>query len=222
MFSNSKKLAQQTAQRLIAGHFTLTTWWALRHAGVFDAMLKLESEKNEGLVPLVHAARTNMAPEVLQALVDYLVNTAMLTRRAEQVFLTPEAKSLLEHEDPVLELVHAYAPVLASAEHLLARLKPVGNGASIHRKTDAFLDAQARRYAAEVFPAVLAMLKSNNCSHLLDLACGAGDLLIHLARNSKNIVGVGIGTDSAAVRRANRAISGGGANGNGNGNGNSG
>ncbi|MCL2646492.1 MAG: hypothetical protein FWD61_05730 [Phycisphaerales bacterium] len=206
MFSRSKKLAQQTAHRLIAGHFTLTAWWTLRHAGVFEAMLQLESEKKEGMVPLVHAARTNMASDVLEALVNYLVTIGMLTRKGEQVRLTPEAKSLLKYEDPVLELVHAYAPLLASAEHLLARLKALDNGSSVQRKTEAFIDAQAKRYATEVFPAVLTMLGKNNSAHLLDLACGAGDLLMHIAKNSRNSVGVGIGSSSSAVRRANRAI----------------
>jgi len=205
MFSRSKKLAQQTAKQLIAGHFTLIAWWTLRHAGVFDAMLKLESEKKgggEGMVPLVHAARANMAPEVLEALVDYLVNSGMLVRKGEQVRLTPEAKSLLKHEDPVLELVCAYAPILASAEHLLARL--TNTGFSAHRKTDAFIDAQAKRYAVEVFPATLAMLKSHNCTHLLDLTCEGGDLLMYAAKHSRNIVGVGIGEGD--IRRTNRAI----------------
>ncbi|MCL2640627.1 MAG: hypothetical protein FWD53_07275 [Phycisphaerales bacterium] len=202
MFSRSKKLAQQTAKQLIAGHFTLTAWWALRHAGVFDAMLKLESEKKEGMIPLVHAARANMAPDVLEALIDYLVTTGMLAHKGGQVRLTPEAKSLLKHENPVLELVCAYSPILASAEHLLARLKTGNTGSS--RKTDAFLDAQAKRYTPEVFPAVLATLKAHSCTHLLDLTAGTGDLLMYAAKNSRNIVGVGIGEGD--IRRTNRAI----------------
>jgi SAM-dependent methyltransferase len=215
VFANSKKLAQQTAQRVVAGHFTLTAWWALKHAGVFDAMLKLEAEKKDGegdaLVPLVHAARTSMAPEVLKALLEYLASAGLVNFNGDQARLTPEGKALLEHEDPVLELVHAYEPILDSAEHLLARLKTVGGGAvnsPVHRKSDAFTDSQARRYAPEVFPAVLSVLVKQGCTHLLDLACGAGDLLMHLAKNTRNIVGVGIGTDGGAVRRANRTIAG--------------
>jgi SAM-dependent methyltransferase len=92
------------------------------------------------------------------------------------------------------------------AEHLLARLKTAGGGAPVHKKSDALTESQAKRHAVEVFPAVLAMLAKHGCTHVLDLSCGAGDLLMHLAQHTKNIVGVGIGMDGPAVRRANQAI----------------
>src|SRR4029078_1515845 len=120
-----------------------------------------------------------------------------------------DAKALLEHEDGVLELVHAYQPILDMAEHMLARLKTAGMGGGavhVHRKSDALSAAQAKRYTAEVFPAVLAILQKHKLANVLDLSCGAGDLLMHLAANTKNIVGVGIGSDGQAVRRANQAI----------------
>jgi SAM-dependent methyltransferase len=50
------------------------------------------------------------------------------------------------------------------------------------------------------------MMTKKSFGHVLDLACGAGDLLMYLAGNTKNIVGVGIGMDGPAVRRANQAI----------------
>jgi len=191
---------------MISGHFTLVTWWALKHAGVFDAMLKLEAESGEGLHPLVHAARTNMAPEVLDALLDYLASAGFVESKDGMARLTADAKALIEHEDGVLELVHAYQPILDMAEHMLARLKMAGNGLPAHRKSDTLTDSQARRYEVEVFPAVLTLLARHRLDHVLDLACGAGDLLMHLASSTKNIVGVGIGSDGPCVRRANKAI----------------
>jgi hypothetical protein len=205
-FANTKKSAQQTAQHMIAGHFTLIAWWTLKHAGVFDAMLKLETDSNEGLHPLVHAARTNMAPDILDALLDYLASTNLVTLKDGYAHLTPDAKALLDHEDGVLELVHAYQPILDMAEHMLARLKTASSGTPVHRKSDALSEAQAKRYTAEVFPAILALLQKHKLANILDLSCAAGDLLIHLAANTKNIVGVGIGSDGQAVRRANQSI----------------
>lgn len=83
VFTTSRKTAQQTAQRLIAGHFTLIAWWTLRHAGVFDAVLKQEQADGEGLNPLVFATRTNMAPDVLQAFIDYLTTAGLLTMKGD-------------------------------------------------------------------------------------------------------------------------------------------
>ncbi len=123
MFSTPRKIAQQTAQQLIAGHFALVAWWTLRHAGVFDAIAKQEAETREGLNVLVFATRTNMAPEVLSALLNYLAKAGLVTLKDGHALLTAEGKGLLEHEDGVLELIRAYQPVLEMSEHLLAKLK---------------------------------------------------------------------------------------------------
>ena len=50
------------------------------------------------------------------------------------------------------------------------------------------------------------MLTSHKLEHILDLNCGAGDLLIYLATRLRQIVGVGIGADGFLVRRGNQAI----------------
>lgn len=233
MFTISRKSSQQTAHRLISGHVTLIAWWALRHAGVFDAILKHEADTGEGLNPLVFATRTNMAHDVLGALIDYLVAADLLSLRNDQVRLTPDGRALLDAEDGVLELLRAYQPVLAMSEHLLAKLKSYGpplsppansrpsNGnaspanaaagggglGSVTRKNEYLLESQSRRYAPEVFPAVAHLIAKHKFSHLLDIACGTGELLIHLARQRKKLVGVGIGADPLMVRRANAAIS---------------
>jgi 2-polyprenyl-3-methyl-5-hydroxy-6-metoxy-1,4-benzoquinol methylase len=216
VFSSSRKSAQQTAQRLLSGHVTLIAWWALRHAGVFEAMAKQEG----GLDPLVHATRTNMAPEVLRALLDYLASSGLATFKGEQVSLTAEGKALLEHEDGVLELIRAYQPVLEMSEHLLAKLKTYGPPGSIggsgagggagvggvYRKSEYLQESQTKRFAAEVYPAVQEVVAEHRLAHLLDVACGGGDLMLYLAKKMKNIVGVGIGADAPSVRRANAAI----------------
>jgi predicted transcriptional regulator len=207
MFSNSRKLAQHTAQRLIAGHTTLLVWWALKHAGVFDGMQKLaaDSAGSEGLDPLVYATRANMAPDVLKALLDYLATTGLLTYTNQQAALTPEGAALLEHEDSLLELLRSYEPVLDLVEHLLARLKTPA-AASTLRKTESVAHAQSQRYAAEVYPAVAALLDKHNRRHVLDLTCGSADLLLHLAQQIPMLVGVGLGADGFLVRRGNDAI----------------
>jgi SAM-dependent methyltransferase len=148
-----------------------------------------------------------MAPEVLDALLDYLAAAGLVAVKDGQARLTADAKALLENEDGVLELIHAYQPILDMAEHMLARLKATAGGSLALKKSDALTDSQAKRYAAELFPSVLAMLVKHRIGHVLDLSCGAGDLLMHLAKNTRTIVGVGIGMDGAAVRRANHAIS---------------
>jgi predicted transcriptional regulator/SAM-dependent methyltransferase len=214
VFTTSRKAAQQTARRLISGHVSLIAWWTLRHAGVFDAILKQEAEDGEGLNPLVFATRTNMSYEVLAAMIDYLVSAGLMTLKGDQVRLTPEGRALLEGEDGVLELLRAYQPVLNMSEHLLAKLKsygPAANGGGaagggVTRKNENLLESQSKRYAAEVFPAVEDLVARHRCSHLLDVACGTGDLLIYLAQQLKKIVGVGIGADPLMVRRANSVI----------------
>jgi hypothetical protein len=219
VFTTPRKAAQQTAQRLISGHVTLIAWWTLRHAGVFDAILKQEGEDGEGLNPLVFATRTNMAHEVLAALIEYLASAGLLALKGDQVRLTAEGRALLDSEDGVLELLRAYQPVLTMSEHLLAKLKSYGpgggaagspaagaGGGGVSRKNEYLLESQSKRYLPEVFPAVEDLIAKHKYSHLLDVACGTGELLIFLARQLKKVVGVGIGADPMMVRRANTAI----------------
>jgi hypothetical protein len=212
MFSLARKQAQLTARSLLAGHCALIAWWTLRRAGVLDAMAQLE-EKHLGLDPQTHAARTNMAPDVLEALLEYLSHAGLVVLKKNGLHLTADALALREHEDGILELMRAYQVVLEASEHLLAKLKSYapaaggGNGGgAVFRKSEFLLDSQAKRYAAEVYPAVADLVAEAKLTHLLDITCGSGDLLVHIARQNKRMVGVGMGLDPAAVRRANDAI----------------
>ena len=220
MFSMARKQAQQLARQYLAGHCTLIAWWTLRHAGVFDAMLKAQEDKREGLDPLVYATRTNMSQEVLGALLDYLVAAGLIVFKKDGLHFTSDGKALYDHEDAMLEIVRAYQPLLDMAEHLLARLKtytPAGlngggqaaagaAGGGVMRKSEYLVEAQAKRFADEVFPAIVDLVAKYKLTHLLDITCGTGDLLVQVARAHKAVVGVGIGGDGLTVRRANAAI----------------
>ena len=129
----------------------------------------------------------------------------LLEVTGDRAQLTAEGRALLEHEDSLLEMVRSYQPVLGAVEHMLAKLKIPG-GAAVRRKTETLVDAQAKRHAAELFPAIRSLVAQNNLGHVLDLNCGAGDLLVHLATQVKNVVGVGICADGTLSRRANGAI----------------
>jgi SAM-dependent methyltransferase len=221
MFSMARKQAQQLARQYLAGHCTLIAWWTLRHAGIFDAMLKAQTEKHEGLDPLVYATRANMSPDVLGALLDYLATAGLVVFKKDGLHFTSDGKALYEHEDSMLEIVRAYQPLLEMAEHLLARLKTYtpaglnGNSASaaaaggvggVMRKTEYLVDAQAKRFAEDLYPALVGLVAKHKLTHLLDITCGTGDLLIQAARAHKAVVGVGIGGDGLTARRANAAI----------------
>jgi SAM-dependent methyltransferase len=204
VFSIPRKQAQQLARQFLAGHCSLMAWWTLRHAGVLDAMLKLETEKKESLDPLVYATRTNMSPEILAALLEYLVTAGVVVKKKDGMRLSADGHALLDHEDGVLELARAYQPMLDMAEHMLAKLKSYGGG--VIKKSEYLVNSQAKRYAAEVVPAVTGQLIKHKLWQLLDLTCGSGDLLVDAAQNAKRVVGVGIGSDGLTVRRANDAI----------------
>ncbi len=211
MFSSTRKQAQQIAKQFLTGHCGLVAWWTLRHAGVIDAIAAATNE-GKGVDAREYATGTNMSPEVLEALLDYLAQAGLVVMKKDGARLTADGEALREHEDGVLELMRAYQPVLDMAEHLLARLKsygPAGNGAGVggvYRKSEYLLDSQAKRYREEVFPAVADMVGEHRLAHLLDITCGAGDLLIHVAQQHKRVVGVGTSGDGMAVRRANAAI----------------
>jgi SAM-dependent methyltransferase len=210
MFSLPRKQAQQIAHNFLAGHCGLVAWWTLRHAGVLDAIVTME-EKGEGLDPLVFATRTNMALDVLEALLEYLSSAGLIVLKKDGLHLTAEGRALLEHEDGILEMMRAYEPVLAASEHLLAKLKSygtagAGGGGVVVRKTEALLGSQAKRYAAELYPAVTELVAKHKLTHLLDICCGAGELLVHIAHQNKRVVGVGMGNDAGAVRKANEAV----------------
>jgi SAM-dependent methyltransferase len=215
MFSMARKQAQELARQYLSGHCTLIAWWTLRHAGIFEAIVKSQSENGEGLDPLVHATRTSMSPDVLRALLDYLASVGLITMKKDGAHLSSEGRALLEHEDAVLELIRAYQLVLDMAEHLLARLKTyapaginggAGAGVSVVRKSEYLAESQAKRYAGEVYPAVGELVAKYKLAHLLDICCGTGELLVHVATAHKRVVGVGIGSDGISVQKANAAI----------------
>jgi len=74
------------------------------------------------------------------------------------------------------------------------------------RKSEYLAESQAKRYAVEVYPALAGLVAKYKLTHLLDICCGSGGLLVHLATTHKRVVGVGIGSDGVSVRRANDAI----------------
>src|ERR1035437_4334948 len=101
LFTNPRrKLARDRAQRMISGHTSLLAYWALRHAGVWAAMAG-----KEGVTPGAFAEQTNMAPEVLEALLGYLERQGLVVRQEEVYRLSPTGEALAEFEDGVLEHV---------------------------------------------------------------------------------------------------------------------
>jgi hypothetical protein len=76
----------------------------------------------------------------------------------------------------------------------------------ISRKSEYLLESQGKRYAGEVFGMLADKVGEYKLAHLLDLSCGMGELLIHVAGRYKGVVGVGINADPVAVRKANIAI----------------
>ncbi|HVX84269.1 MAG TPA: hypothetical protein VH253_05590 [Phycisphaerae bacterium] len=203
MFANTRKLAQQTSQRLITGHCALVAWSTLKHAGVLDAIAAIGAE---GLDPKVHAVRRNMAPDILLTLLDYLAATGLIAITGTRAGFTADGRALFDHDDGVIDLVRAYQPSLAAAEHLLAKLKtPVAAGGGM-RKSEALLESRARRQGPELYPAIEALVREHRFSHLLDVQCGNGELLLEMGKRIRGVVGVGIGADDAACHRANTAF----------------
>jgi SAM-dependent methyltransferase len=201
LFTNpKKKLAREVAQRLISGHTTLVAFWALKHAGVFDAI----KQTDEGLEPIAFANATNMSEDTLQALLTYLQTQGLIEFKKDRAFTTPTSDALLEYDDGVLEHLRAYEGVTQAIEHLLARLKIYGTG--IHRRSDVALQAQSVRYADEVYPAIESAAIKQNTTHVLDLGCGGGTLLVRLAQRAPKVVGVGVCEDGVLTRQANAAI----------------
>lgn len=205
MFSSAKSKTREAAQRLISGHVALLAYWALKHAGVLDAMTR-DPAAATGLDVREFAREARLSPEVLEALLAYLASADLVALRDGRALLTLEGRALLEHENGVLELIASYQGVLDIVEHFLVRLKIPGTVAATRRSDSAAL-AQHQRWLGEVYPALAERVVKQKFTHLLDLACGAADLLIHLARVSTQIVGVGVANDGSLVRKANAAIS---------------
>ncbi len=202
MFSSPKKPGRDIAQRLVSGHVALQAYWALKHAGVLDVMLE-EEVAAEGLDPRAYADRTRLAPEILDALINYAARAGLLSIKDGRAFLTADGRALME-ENGVLEMVRAYSGVLDVLEHLLVRLKTLHPGNS--RRFEAAVEAQSQRWLPEVYPAIEELIVKHRFTHLLDIDCGSGDLLIRMAKASNQIVGVGVGSDGPLVRKANAAI----------------
>jgi len=204
MFGSQKIKSRDVAQRLISGHVALMAYWALKHAGVLEAMLRDETAA-VGLEPQAFAESAKLSPAVLEALLRYMAQAGLVLSRDGRAFLTAEGRALVEQENGVLELVRSYSGVMEILEHLLVGLKTATPGAV--RRYDAANDAQHQRWLPEVYPALETLVLKLKLTHLLDVACGTGELLKRLAKRNNKIVGVGIGNDGAQVRRANQMIS---------------
>lgn len=196
--SAKRKQAAHAAEHMISGYLTLQAVWSLAHAKVFDAM------RQKPVMPLTFALQTKLSVEVLTALLDYLRQRGLLLRSKEGYSLTAEGQALLDYEFGNLEFVRAHQPITVSLEHLLANLKKTGAGVSVRR--DVLAASHAMRFGEELYPAIMAILKENHVTHLLDLNCGAGDFILHAAHAERSIVGVGIGSDGMLVRQANERI----------------
>ncbi len=198
--SAKKKLAREMAHKLASGHITLLAYWTLKHAGVLDAIHK----QQEGLDPVAYARQSSLSEDTLLAALHYLAQQDFVIFQKDRVFLTPACLALLEHGDGVLEHLRAYNGVTHMLEHLLAGLKTYGNGVS--RKSDVVWQAQSQRFAEEVYPAIEQAALKHGLTHILDLGCGGGTLLVRLAQSDANIVGLGVCEDGILVRHANAAI----------------
>lgn len=198
--SAKKKLAREWAQRLLGGHTTLVVYWALKHAGVLDVM----QQQKDGLNPAEFAKKAGIPAETLQALLTYLAGQGLVTIKKDRFFLDLAGAALLEYGDGVLEHLRAYSGVTHVLEHLLAGLKTYGNG--VQRKADVLWLAQSQRFAEEVYPAIEKAALQGGATHVLDLGCGAGTLLVRLAQRLSKVVGVGVCEDGVLVRQANSAI----------------
>jgi hypothetical protein len=196
---NSQQLGRDTAKQLVSGHLALVAYWALRHANVIDAM------NADGINIAVFAAKTSMAGDVLEALLNYLASAGLAEIENGHAKLTPAGKAVREHEDGVLEMVRAYQPALSAIEHFLARLKTYGGAHA--RKNDLAADSQGTRFSEEVFPALEKAILKSGATHILDLNCANASLLLRLGTATKNLAGVGVVADSLANRKANESIS---------------
>lgn len=196
--SPKRKHAGLLAEHMISGHLTLQAFWALAHARIFDVM------RQKPVQPLTYALETKLSVEVLTALMEYLRQRGLLSRSKEGYSLSAEGDALLQYEFGQLEFVNAYQPVTLSLEHLLANLKKPGSAVAPRR--DVLAASHTMRFSDGLFPAIIDILKENKVTHLLDLNCGAGDLILNVAQAERSIVGVGVGGDGLQVRQANERI----------------
>ena len=209
MFSSTRKQAQQIARQFLTGHCGLVAWWTLRHAGVLEAIAAAQAEGGKGFDPAAHAGRTNMSQEILVALLDYLSQAGLVAFKKEGVVMTTDGQALFEYEDGVLELIRAYQPVLDMAEHLLrgsrvtVRATGARRGACIGRRNICWIRSKALSGGG------LSGGGGHGGEHRLrsfGYHVRDGGSFDACGQRHKRVVGVGIGGDGFAVRRANEAI----------------
>jgi len=183
----------------LRGYVATKCLWTLLETGFLDELL------SRGTVDLHDfAARHSLDVEPLKAICDYLDGIGWLRFDSREVQAGKFLLDLMAEPRGLYELGYAYEPVLQVLEKLLRRQAEYGR--TVFRRTDWVGLGSGRLCEQLPYRVIGDLVRRFRGRKVLDVGCGDGSLMVHLASRNDRLTIVGIDIDEAALDLARARI----------------
>ncbi len=164
----------------VRGYAATQCWWALTHNGFLDEL------HHRGFADFrAFAKEHSLAPDVLEAVLEYLEGIGLLERSGEIVRLTNKGRDLLAEPRGLFDLLWAYESCFRNLPDLLAGSKAYGR--DVHRDVTWVGIGSGRLCEQLPYPVMRRMVLEHGRRMVLDLGCGDLALLSGLCRMDREI-----------------------------------
>jgi phenylpyruvate C(3)-methyltransferase len=185
-------------QGILAGYFTTRSLQALFNVGFFDEM------QTRGRVRVAaYAAEHDLDEGILQALCESLYALRILRKEEDAYLLDRKGKVLVETARGWFDLVYGYEELFHNLEALLTRDKVYGR--DFYRESGAVARGSGSMEQWIYFPLAADFIEREGFTRVLDLGCGDGTFLRHIARANPAVAGYGVDIAPAAIQEGLKA-----------------
>lgn len=155
----------------------------------------------------VHAAAEKLQLDffVFDTLMDYLVGRGLLEKENEKISITSRGEIFFNAYSRGLFNVYwgGYKAIFYHLGSVLQK-KIALEDTRLNRSSFHAATGTSQLTCGFTIPKVLELIDSQNCRYVLDLGCGTGDFLTHIARLNSNLKGIGIDSSAEAVVEAKK------------------
>lgn len=197
-FSRAIKMKQRhdEANPILRGYVTTNAVWALLNTGIMDELIQ-----GAVLDPKTAAEKKHLSEEVLEALFHYLFCVDILAKQGKAYVLGPKGKRLMEEPKGSFHLLYGYEPIFKQLQEMLKNEKVYGK--DILRRDEFVARGSGELCEQLPYQVMRQMIQEAGINKVLDLGCGNGQFLAHLASHlDAAYEGFGIDISKEAVDEA--------------------
>ncbi|OGG65214.1 hypothetical protein A2Z56_02145 [Candidatus Kaiserbacteria bacterium RIFCSPHIGHO2_12_45_16] len=180
----------------LAGHFIMKALCALHDTGILEYL----GERNNGAT--VEAISLDLAIDknILESLLDFLVVNVPEFFEKKDGLYTIKSQFYESSVQNSIYFALAYEDVLNNLPALLSKTKKYGIEVARNGK---YLSKSSTLHNHHAWPAITDFIKEYNFETVIDLGCGAGDFLKHVAKTlpAVRLIGVEQSTEAAGITK---------------------